>query len=50
MKIGPLTIEWEPLTESERTELGLDPWASGYEALCISWRDRGVMVLCRPRR
>lgn len=48
MKIGQLAIEWEPLTEGERIELGLDPLAGGYEALCISWKEQGVMVLCRP--
>lgn len=50
MKIGCLTIAWEPLTESERINLDLDPWSGGYEALCVSWRDHGVMLVCRPRR
>lgn len=50
MKIGPLFIGWESLPESDRIDLGLDPWPEGWEALCVEWNDHGVMIVTRPRK
>lgn len=49
MKIGPLFFGWHPLPESDRIDLGLDPWPAGWEAFCVEWNDRGFMTTVRPR-
>ncbi len=48
MKLGPLSIAWERLTESERIDMGLDPWPGGWEALSVEWNHHGIMILARP--
>lgn len=50
MKIGWLEIGWTRLDESERLNLGLDPWLPGWEAFCVEWRGRGWMLGARPRK
>lgn len=50
MKIGPLSIGWARLPESDRLAMGLEPWPAGWEALCVEWNDHGVMLMARPRK
>ena len=50
MRIGLLFIGWQPISESERIALGVDPLFGGWDALCIQWRNAGYMIALRPRR
>lgn len=53
MRLGPLFVGWERITESERIEFGCDPWPLGWEALHVEWRgrrfiSRGFIICVRP--
>lgn len=50
MKIGPLIIEWAPLSERDRIALGLPPWPPGWEMLCIGIGNHGIALTARPRK
>ena len=49
MKIGPLFIGWVQIDESDRIELGLEPWPLGWEVLNVLWNGRGFTIFSRPR-